>query len=146
MAQVPIEFFTQQEEQEIIAAIKEAENNTSGEIRVHLEQHTDDDHFERSKTVFCELGMDQTALRNGVLIYLATEDHVFYILGDKGINEVVEHDFWDCTRDAMLMKFKSGDFKQGLIDGILRAGERLKTHFPDNGKLENELSDTISKG
>lgn len=145
MAQVPIEFFTQQEEQEIIAAIKEAENNTSGEIRVHLERHTDTDHYERAKEVFCALEMDQTALRNGVLIYLATEDHVFYILGDKGINELVEEDFWDCTRDAMLTQFKLGNFKQGLIDGILRSGERLKQFFPDNGKMENELCDTISK-
>jgi uncharacterized membrane protein len=145
MAQVPIEFFTQQEEQEIIAAIKEAENNTSGEIRVHLERHTDKDHYERAKEVFCALEMDQTALRNGVLIYLALEDHVFYILGDKGINELVEEDFWDCTRDAMLTQFKLGNFKQGLIDGVLRAGERLKVFFPDIGKMDNELSDTISK-
>lgn len=140
-----VDFFTEEEEKEIVAAIKEAENNTSGEIRVHLERHTDDDHLERAKEVFCSLEMDQTTLRNGVLIYLATEDHVFYILGDKGINELVEADFWDCTRDAMLAQFKLGNFKQGLIDGILRAGVQLKQFFPENGKMENELSDTISK-
>jgi len=140
-----LEFLTYKDEEEVITAIQEAESNTSGEIRVHLEKRSEKDHFARAKEVFDELGMNQTDLRNGVLIYVAIEDHVFYIIGDKGINDLVEDDFWDCTRDTMLTHFKSGRFKEGLIAGILKAGERLKEFFPDNGKNENELCDTVSR-
>lgn len=140
-----LEFLTYKDEEEVIAAIQEAESNTSGEIRVHLEKHSEKDHFVRAKEVFDELGMHQTDLRNGVLVYVAVEDHVFYIIGDKGINDLVEDDFWDCTRDTMLTHFKSGSFKEGLVAGILKAGERLKEFFPDNGKNENELCDTVSR-
>lgn len=140
------EFLTKKDEQEVIEAIQKAENNTSGEIRVHIEEHTDEDHFEHATHIFHELGMDQTALRNGVLIYIAVRDHQFVILGDKGINEAVPNNFWNTTKDVMQESFKKGDFKKGIVDGILRAGEELKTHFPYQEDDENELSNEISKG
>ena len=90
--------------------------------------------------------MDETDLKNGVLIYLAVDDHHFIICGDKGINDLVEPDFWDCTRDVMAAQFKKGDFKQGLVDGILRAGDRLQKYFPWQEGDTNELSNEISKG
>ena len=139
-------FLTKEEEQEIVQAIQIAEKDTSGEIRVHIEKTTSIDAFDRALEVFHLLKMDETALKNGVLIYLAVDDHSFVICGDEGINNVVENDFWDCTKDAMLAHFKTGNFKQGLIDGILRAGDRLKTHFPYVEGDENELSNEISKG
>ncbi len=140
------DFLTKEEEQEIVQAIQIAEKDTSGEIRVHIEKTTSTDAFDRALEVFHLLKMDETALKNGVLIYLAVDDHSFVICGDEGINNVVENDFWDCTKDAMLAHFKTGNFKQGLIDGILRAGDRLKTHFPYVEGDENELSNEISKG
>ncbi|MBA0884603.1 TPM domain-containing protein [Flavobacterium undicola] len=140
------DFLTQEEEQEIVEAIRIAEKNTSGEIRVHIEKTTSQDTYDRAKEVFHELKMDETELKNGVLIYLAVDDHHFVICGDKGINDVVEADFWNCTRDAMVAQFKQDQFKQGLVDGILRAGEQLKKYFPWQEGDSNELSNEISKG
>lgn len=140
------DFLTKEEEQEIVSAIQIAEKETSGEIRVHIERTTSIDAFDRALEVFHLLKMDETKLKNGVLIYLAVEDKLFVICGDQGINDVVEHDFWDCTKDAMLVHFKNGNFKQGLIDGILRAGDRLKKYFPWEDGDHDELSNEISKG
>ena len=140
------DFLTQKEEQEIVEAICLAEKETSGEIRVHIEKTTSLAHFDRAKEVFHLLKMDETELQNGVLIYLAVEDHKFVICGDKGINELVPADFWDCTKEAMAAQFKTGNFKQGLIDGICRAGEQLKKYFPYQEGDTNELSNEISKG
>ena len=139
-------FLSKEEEQEIVEAIRIAEKNTSGEIRVHLEQTTTLDAYDRALAVFQELKMDETELKNGVLIYLAIKDRTFVICGDQGINDVVPNDFWDCTRDIMVTQFKAGNFKQGLIDGILRAGEQLQQYFPWKEGDTNELSNEISKG
>ena len=140
------EFLTKDEEQEIIEAIRIAEKNTSGEIRVHIEATTDKDHFERALEVFHLLKMFNTKDENGVLIYVAVEDHKFVIYGDKGINNMVDKDFWDSTKNIMQNHFKNADFKQGLVDGILKAGEELNSHFPWSIDDENELSNEISKG
>jgi uncharacterized membrane protein len=140
------DFLSKEEEQEIVEAIRIAEKNTSGEIRVHIEKTTSMDAYDRALEVFHELKMDETELQNGVLIYLAVEDKTFVICGDKGINDVVGADFWDCTRDVMITQFKQNKFKQGLVDGILRAGEQLKKHFPWQEGDTNELSNEISKG
>jgi uncharacterized membrane protein len=140
------DFLTTEEEREIVEAIRVAEKNTSGEIRVHLEKTTDLDPFDRALEVFNELKMDETQLKNGVLIYMAVKDKTFVICGDQGINEVVQNDFWDSTKDVMVAHFKNGNFKQGLIDGILRAGQELKKHFPRSEDDTNELSNEISKG
>ena len=140
------DFLTTEEEQEIVEAIRMAEKETSGEIRVHIEKMTSKTPFDRAMEVFHELGMDATDLKNGVLIYLAVDDHKFVICGDKGIDDVVPEDFWDCTKEAMAAQFKNGNFKQGLIDGITRAGEKLQQYFPYHHGDTNELSNEISKG
>jgi uncharacterized membrane protein len=139
-------FLTLDEENEIVEAICIAERNTSGEIRVHIENSTTLDPFDRAMEVFHYLNMDQTELKNGVLIYIAVEDRTFVICGDKGINDLVSTDFWDTTKDVMVSHFKQNQFKQGLIEGILRAGEQLKTYFPWQEGDVNELSNEISKG
>jgi uncharacterized membrane protein len=140
------EFLTKEEEQEIVEAIRVAEKETSGEIRVHIEKTTSMDAYDRAMEVFHELKMDETELKNGVLIYLAVKDKTFVICGDQGINDVVQNDFWDCTRDIMVSHFKNENYNQGLIDGILRAGEQLKKYFPWEHDDTNELSNEISKG
>lgn len=139
-------FITKSDEQEIINAIRTAENSTSGEIRVHIEARCPNAVFDRAKAVFEELKMDATALKNGVVIYLAAEDHKFYIMGDSGIDKVVPDNFWESTKDIMQTHFRQGRFKQGLVDGILKAGEQLKKHFPVAEDDINELSDEISRG
>ncbi|WP_299062680.1 TPM domain-containing protein [uncultured Polaribacter sp.] len=138
-------FLSPEEEQEIISAIRVAEKNTSGEIRVHIEAHSEKNHNERALEVFYLLKMNNTKDQNGVLIYVAVKDKKFVIYGDKGINEVVSKDFWDATKDVIQNHFKEGNFKQGIVDGILKAGEELQSHFPWQTDDENELSNEISK-
>ena len=139
------DFLSKAEEQEIVQAIVEAEKNTSGEIRVHIEEHTEKSPLERAQEVFFELKMDETQDRNGVLFYICVSDKKFAIIGDKGINEAVEADFSDCTKDTVIANFKEGNYKKGLVEGILRAGERLKHYFPFQSDDTNELSNEISR-
>lgn len=140
------DFLTPSEEREIVHAIHLAERNTSGEIRVHIEAHATKPPLERAKEVFHALNMDKTLAKNGVLFYVGVQDHSFAIIGDKGIDDVVEPDFWDCTRDLVIEHFKNKQFKTGLVEGILKAGERLKLYFPYHSDDTNELSNEISKG
>ncbi|MGB5359018.1 MAG: TPM domain-containing protein [Eudoraea sp.] len=140
------DFLTADEEQEIVDAILESEKNTSGEIRVHIEPSSHLDHFTRAQEVFHLLKMDNTRESNGVLIYVAVEDKKFAICGDKGIDKVVPDDFWNSTKDLIQNSFKEGKFKEGIICGILMAGEELKAHFPWKPNDTNELSNEVSKG
>ncbi|MFD0761843.1 TPM domain-containing protein [Lutibacter aestuarii] len=140
------DFLTQQEEKTIIEAIKIAENNTSGEIRVHIEKETDKSPMERALEVFHFLKMDITELRNGVLIYIAVESKKFAILGDEGINAKVPENFWETEKELILKHFKKGEFVKGLELAILEAGAKLKEFFPHLSNDTNELSDEISKG
>jgi uncharacterized membrane protein len=139
-------FLTPEEEQEIVAAITLAEKETSGEIRVHIEKTSSIAAYDRALIVFEELKMHETELKNGVLIYLAVADKTFAICGDKGINDLVPTDFWATTKETMLFHFKNGNFKEGLIDGIQKAGSQLKSYFPWEKEDTNELSNEISKG
>ena len=141
-----VDFLSKEDEQTIVDAIRVAEKATSGEIRVHLEETTSLAPFERALEVFYDLKMNETQDQNGVLIYLAVADKKFAICGDKGINEVVDEDFWDNTKNIMTEHFKNNNFKQGLIDGILEAGEQLKKYFPYQKNDLDELSNEISKG
>jgi uncharacterized membrane protein len=140
------DFLTTEEEQDIVNAIRIAEQHTSGEIRVHIEATSQMDAFDRALEVFHLLKMDNTKLQNGVLIYVAVKDKTFVIYGDKGINDVVSNDFWNSTKDVMQSHFKQGHFKQGLIDGVLKAGEQLQKYFPWEHGDVNELTNEISKG
>jgi len=140
------QFLTSNEEAEIVEAIRIAECDTSGEIRVHIEQKCDSDVYEHALEVFHFLKMDNTAQRNGVLIYVAVDNKSFVICGDQGINNIVGADFWNSTRDKIATQFKSGNFKQGIIDGVREAGKALAQHFPWDHNDKNELNNTISKG
>ncbi len=139
-------FLTPNDETEIVEAIRLAELNTSGEIRVHLEPHCKKDSFSRAEEVFNKLEMYNTSNRNGVLIYVAVEDHSIVIMGDQGINEKVPDNFWESTINIIIEHFKNGNPKQGLVDGILKAGEQLKKYFPYMSDDIDELPNTISKG
>ena len=139
--------FTSEQKARIKAAIQQAEKNTSGEIRVHLENHCKSENvLNRAAQVFAKLKMHETKARNGVLIYMAIKDHQFGIIGDGGINAKVEENFWDVTKEKMVKHFREGKFTEGLVEGILSAGERLKEYFPHQNDDRNELSDEISFG
>jgi len=138
------DFLTPTQEEEIIDAIRFAEKETSGEIRVHIEKCTEKDPLERAKEVFHFLKMDETEKQNGVLFYLAVDDKKFSILGDKGIHNAVPDIFWNSVRDIVLDKFKQGNYTEGLKLGIIEAGNKLKQFFPYHKDDNNELHDSIS--
>lgn len=139
-------YFTEENKLQITNAIRVAETNTSGEIRIHIENSCKGDVLDRAAYIFEKLEMHKTELRNGVLFYLAVEDRKFAILGDGGINAKVDDDFWNSTKEIVISKLKEGLYAEGLSDGILRAGEILKEHFPYQADDVNELSDEISFG
>ena len=140
------DLFTKEQKEEIVSAIKEAELNTSGEIRVHIEKNCPEDVLDRAAFLFEKLKMHKTELRNGVLFYLSVKDHKFAILGDAGINAKVPEGFWDNIKETMLEHFKNNEYATGLVKGIRMSGEQLKTHFPYQSDDVNELSDDISFG
>lgn len=139
-------FLSAEDKDLIHAAIREAEKDTSGEIRLHIEPYCKMDLMDRAADIFGFLEMHKTALRNGVLFYVAYEDHQFAILGDVGINAVVPPHFWEDIRDTVIAKLKEGKAGEGLSKGILMAGEQLKAHFAYHKHDKNELSDEISYG
>ena len=139
------EFLSKEEEAGVVEAIRKAEKNTSGEIRVHFEKNVEKKAISRAEEIFYRLEMDKTKFKNGVLFYVAVDDHQFAILGDEGIDKVVPDDFWESIKDEVVTEFAKGDHGKGLVMGILHAGEKLREYFPFTEGDENELSDEISK-
>jgi uncharacterized membrane protein len=137
-------FFTKEQQAQILASVREAELETSGEIRVHIESLLKGDVLDRAAWLFKKLGMHKTAERNGVLFYLAVNDKKFAIIGDAGINAKVHAGFWDDISELLKKNFKEGKFTEGLSEGILLAGEHLRIHFPHRMDDVNELPDEIS--
>lgn len=142
----PKDYFTPEQQTQIVEAIEEAELNTSGEIRVHIDLNCKGEVLDQAAKTFAMLKMHKTKLRNGVLIYLSIQDHKFAILGDAGINTQVSEDFWETTKQAMLDKFKENNITEGLVTGIIMAGEQLKKYFPYKDDDINELDNEISFG
>jgi len=138
-------FFSKEEQKSIVNAIVEAELNTSGEIRVHIEP-TCKDPLIRAALVFKRLKMHKTALRNGVLIYIATKSRKIAIIGDKGINEKVPEDYWDDIIAELQIAFKNGNAAEGVCKAISSVGNNLKEFFPYQQGDINEQSDEISFG
>ena len=136
--------FNDEEQKRIKQAVEAAEQNTSGEIRVCVEKTCSEEVLDRAAKYFAKLDMHKTKLRNGVLIYLATVDRKFAIIGDAGINEVVPDDFWEQTKLDMLDQFKQGNLVEGVATGVKLAGEQLKKYFPHALDDVNELPDDIS--
>jgi uncharacterized membrane protein len=142
------DFLNEDQEKTIIRAIREAETSSSGEIRVHLEAKCKkDDPIERAKEVFAELKMHETELRNGTIIYVATDDHKIAIWGDEGIHSKVGQNFWNDELDLITKYFMADDYETGLREAVLKVGEKLREFFPYQGEDDiNELSDDISYG
>jgi uncharacterized membrane protein len=139
-------FLSAQDEQQVIEAIKIAEKNTSGEIRVHIETINESPSLQRAKEVFSFLNMDQTKQQNGVLFYVAVESKQFAIYGDRGIYQQVSKDFWNEEKELVINHFLKNENAKGLIVAIEKVGEKLKKLFPITSDDTNELSNEISKG
>ncbi len=137
-------FFTQEQQERIRDAIKKAEEETSGEIRVHIETWFRGNVLDRASWIFKRIGMHATENRNGVLFYLGIKNREFAVIGDRGINSKVKKEFWDTIKESMKKDFKKGNFTEGLINGITLAGHRLKEYFPFKKGDINELPDEIS--
>jgi uncharacterized membrane protein len=138
--------FRAAERQRLLAAIRAAEQTTSGEIRVHVQRHCSPDPCLDAARRFERLGMTRTAARNGVLIFVAWRDHRFAVIGDRGIHEKVGEPFWRTTADAMTPHFAAGDVVAGIAAGVQAAGEALRQNFPRQPDDRNELPDEISHG
>jgi uncharacterized membrane protein len=139
-------FFTETDQLAVKNAIALAEKETSGEIRVHIEDSFAGDVLDQASYIFKKLKMHQTEQRNGVLFYLAVRNRKFAIIGDAGINSKVPEGFWDHIKDVMTQRFRDNRFTDGLVEGITLAGEKLREHFPYQQNDTNELSDEISFG
>lgn len=138
------EFLSALDQQRIVNAIGDAEGRTSGEIRVHVQKRIGaTDIRNLAERTFERLGMTKTAQRNGVLLFIASEDRQFTILGDSGINEKVPAGFWDDVIANLTVRFKAGEFTDGIVDAIEAAGEHLQTYFPRSESDVNELSNEI---
>ena len=138
------EFLEQLDQPRIIAAIQEAERQTSGEIRIHVQPKAyGGDIRTVAERTFERLGMTKTALRNGVLLFIATEEQRFVILGDSGINEKVPAGFWDEIAAKLTIRFKNAELTEGIVEAVAAAGARLGEFFPRAADDVNELADTI---
>jgi uncharacterized membrane protein len=137
------EFLAQLDQPRIVESIRNAELQTSGEIRVHVQPKAPGEIREVAERTFERLGMTKTELRNGVLLFIATEERRFVILGDKGIDEKVPPGFWDEIAATLTIRFSNGDFTEGIVAAITAAGEKLREFFPRSADDVNELSDEI---
>lgn len=137
-------FFNKSEKERITLSIHEFEKKTSGEIRVHIENHSKGNALKRAKVIFDNIGMDLTDQKNGVLLYLAIKDKSFAIIGDKGIDNITPEDFWETVKNQMQLNFRNGDFLNGILDAIDEVGKNLAEFFPYNDDDLNELPDEIS--
>jgi len=138
------EFLSEEDEKLIVDAIERAEKNTTGEIRVHIEFKCKKDPLERAKVLFHELEMDQTEARNGVILYIATNDKKVAIFGDEGISKKVDDHFWQDEIDSLISEFKEGNFEQGIEKVVGDIGEKLKINFLSDGSDPDELGNEIS--
>jgi uncharacterized membrane protein len=142
------EFFTDTEKQRLVAAIKQAEQNTSGEVRVFIESKCRFmDALDRAKEIFFQLEMDQTEERNATLVYVAVKDKQAAIFGDQGIHQKVGDQYWQSEVMKMLQRFKHEQLAEGISLAVTDLGQALQQYFPYNKDTDkNELPDEIVFG
>ena len=139
-------FLNEFDEQQIVEAIRNAEQNTSGEIRVHIEKWNEKPPLERAQEVFYLLNMQQTSLQNGILIYIASESKKMAIIGDKGIHAFVGDDFWNAEKNLLIQYFKQEKYADGIAVVVEHVGTKLKEFFPFQTDDKDELTNEISNG
>jgi uncharacterized membrane protein len=138
------EFLTPAERAQVAVAIGEAERLTSGEIRVHLEDHIEDDVLDHAAFIFEELGMHRTRDRNGILIYVSVADRQVAVIGDRAIHEKVPDGFWNAVVALLKLHFAAGRRAEGLVEAVHTVAEKLQAYFPLRHDDSNELSNEVS--
>jgi len=138
------DILTRQQQDQLVKAIQQAEEGTSGEMRVHVEDSTGKEPLQRAEEMFLKLGMQKTKDKTGVLIYVAVKDHKLAVVGDEGIHKVVGRDFWEAEKELLIEHFSRGDYYEGLVKVIGMVGEQLKQFFPKKPGDRNELPDEVS--
>jgi uncharacterized membrane protein len=139
------EFLEKLDQKRIVAAIADAEQQTSGEVRVHVQPKVVGGELrDVAERTFERLGMTKTALRNGVLLFIASEENQFVILGDQGINDKVPAGFWDDIAAKLTIRFRNGEFTEGIVDAVTTAGAHLREYFPRAADDVDELSNEIN--
>jgi uncharacterized membrane protein len=138
------EFLATLDQERIVGAIATAEKQTSGEIRVHIQPKAHGEIRDVAERTFERLGMTKTVLRNGVLLFVACEEQRFVILGDQGIDEKVPGGFWDDIAAKLTIRFRAGEFTDGIVEAIHSAGEELRHYFPRSEADVDELSNEIN--
>lgn len=143
-----IPFFTPQQTQRIVEAVRNAEQRTSGEIRVYVESRCRYvDAMDKALEIFDQLKMHQTKDRNAVLVYIAIKDHQLAVLGDEGIHQKVGNQYWNTEVGKMINAFNRDDYAQGIVMCVEDIGEALHSYFPYDHKIDkNELPDDIVLG
>jgi uncharacterized membrane protein len=130
----------------IVAAIAHAEAATSGEIRLHLEPRCPGEARARAVLVFEQLGMAQTAERNGALVYVSLEDRKLAVIGDRGLHERVGQDYWNALVARVSGELREDLLPEGLVNAVQELGAILRTHFPRRPDDRNELGNQVSLG
>ena len=140
------EFLHRLDDARILDAIREAEGRSRGEVRVHVTNQKPVDVQKAAASQFERLGMTATALRNGVLIYVAPSIQQFAVIGDLAIHERGGPGFWPAVAQAMEEDFRAGRFTDGIVKGVARVGDALATHFPRTDQVDaNELADQVTR-
>ncbi len=141
-------FFTAKEQEQIVEAIRVAEKETSGEIRIYVEsKNRFVDPLDRAAEVFFKLKMEETEHRNGVLLYIAMKDQQLALFGDEGIHQKVGSEFWKNAVKNMISQFASQNIITGIEQCVLQIGQTLKATFPYEASTDkNELPDEIVFG
>ncbi len=140
----PFLFFSSSEKKKILHAIREAECETTGEIRVHVDRGGRKEFMARAHEIFKKTGMDRCRERNGILIFFSLTQRKFVILGDQGIHAKVPEGFWSAIALRIQQDFQRDHFADGIIHAIHEVGAKLKTYYPAAGQNSNELPDEIS--
>jgi uncharacterized membrane protein len=135
---------TRELHKQVESAIEQAERNTSAEIRVHLDEKCSEDPLDRASFIFEKLGMQETAERNGVLIYVAFQDRKLAVIGDVGIHTHLPPHTWDHIKNGMTEQFGKGNYATGLCNAVAEIGEHLKHFFPLQHDDRNELPNSVS--
>lgn len=140
------EFLHKLDHDRIVKAIADAENCTSGEIRVFVSRKKSDDPVRDAEKEFARMGMTKTADRNGVLLFIAPVSQSFAIVGDQGIHEKCGQDFWGKIAERIRAEFAAGNLTAGIVAGVTSAGEALRQYFPRQPDDKNELPNEVVEG
>lgn len=134
------------DEARVVEAIRAAERETSGEIRVHVDECCNGDPIEQARICFAALGMTATAARNGALVYFAVDDRRFAVIGDVGLHAVVDPTLWDTLRDRLAVRLSEGNAGAGIVEAVTAIGGAMAGAFPRDPDDRNELPDEVSWG